>query len=106
MVITQTEADGGVDRHCPDMIRDMLRDGCRHLQRILKEQRQKNLESRKKKQEQQMVKDRTKRDIDNSTEDLNETENETIANDNDDGHFTVQFLENECKCCLFTYFTK
>lgn len=97
------EAEKELDFHCPDTVRSMIQDGCRHLQRILK---QRAAEARKKKLEhQQIMNGRNKRENNDSMDHLNATQNDANVNyiDNDDDgddstNFTVQFLENECKC--------
>lgn len=94
MEINEIEADRELDFHCPDTVRAMIQDGCRQLQRVL---RQRAAEIRKKKLEQQQNKNgRSKRETNDVMEHLNATQNETNFNDIDDD-FSVQFLENECK---------
>lgn len=89
-----------LDFHCPDTVRSMIQDGCRHLQRVLK---QRAAETRKKKLEhQQIMNARSKRENNDVIEQLNATQNDTNVTDMDDhaddrANFTVQFLENECE---------
>lgn len=97
--ISEIQADRELDFHCPDTVRSMIQDGCRHLQRVLK---QRAAEQRKKKLEhQQIMSGRNKRENNDVMELLNATQNETNSNDIDDDDenatFSVQFLENECK---------
>lgn len=98
--ISEIEADRELDFHCPDLIRSMLQDGCRHLTRVLK---QRNA-AKKKLEQQQITNGRNKRDNNDVMEHSNSTQNDSIFNDiadddddDDDAHFSVQFLENECK---------
>lgn len=87
---TEAEADRELDFHCPDTVRSMIHDGCRHLQRILK---QRALESRNKKQTNG---GRNKRHTEDMTDNLNSIENETYNNTDNDS-FSVQFMEHESK---------
>lgn len=99
--INEIEADRELDFHCPDTVRAMIQDGCRHLQRVL---RQRAAEAQKKKSEhEQAMNGRSKRENIDVVEHLNATQNETNSNDIDSdldenrANFSVQFLENECK---------
>lgn len=99
----EIEADRELDFHCPDTVRAMIQDGCRHLQHVL---RQRAAEARKKKLEQQRnANGRSKRDLNDVMEHSIATQNDTNINDINDSfedddknaNFSVQFLENECK---------
>lgn len=90
--INEIEADRELDFHCPDTVRAMIQDGCRHLQRVLREQRKKKLE------QQQAANGRNKRENNDVTEPF-ASQNDTSLNEIETHHsnFTVQFLEDERK---------
>lgn len=98
--ISEIKADRDLDFHCTDSVRSMIQDGCRNLQRFLK---QRAAEARKKKleQHQQIMNGRGKRENNDVLEHLNSTQNDNNFVDDDyddeDANFSVQFLENECK---------
>lgn len=95
--INEIEADRDLDFHCPDTVRAMIQDGCKHLQRVLREQRKKKLE------QQQAANGRSKRENNDVMEHLIASQNDTNVNeidginDNPSSNFSVQFLEDECK---------
>lgn len=101
----EIEADRDLDFHCPDTVRSMIQDGCRHLQHVLK---QRAAEARKKKLEQQQrqhASERSKRSYNDVMDHLIAAQNETDLNNIDDSindddansNFSVEFLENERK---------
>lgn len=103
MEINEIEADRDLDFHCPDTVRSMIQDGCRHLQRVLK---QRAAEVRKKKLEhEQIMSERRKRDYNDVMDQLNAIQNDTNNfngvddgdYDDDSANFSVQFLDSECK---------
>lgn len=94
--ISEIEADTDSSTHCPDIIRSLIQDGCKHLQRVLKQ--------RKEASKNQLEHQRSKRETNDVMELLNSTQNDTNSNyiaDNDDdddsAKFSIQFQENECK---------
>lgn len=95
--IDEIEADRELDFHCPDTVRAMIQDGCKHLQRVLREQRKKKME------QQQAANGRNKRENNDVLEHLDASQNDASLNEIDSSNathhsnFSVQFLENERK---------
>lgn len=92
ITITPIEADRELNFHCTDYIREMLQDGCMHLQRYLRQKMDSKMKLDESKKKSNVG--RSKRDMDNLTEYSNEAENEM---DTEIFNFRLQYVKNECK---------